>query len=85
MSPEPNTTHPDRSLLLVDDDEAWLNHLAKAMKKRGFDVYTALSITEATIKIASVRPSYAVIDLRLEDGSGLEIVEHLRNMRHNIR
>ncbi len=55
------------------------------MKQRGFDVYTALSITEATIKIAKVRPGYAVVDLRLKDGSGLEIVQHLRNMLHNVR
>ena len=85
MSSEPNTIPLDRSLLLVDDDEAWLNHLAKAMKQRGFDVCTALSITEATIKIATVRPSYAVVDLRLEDGSGLEIVQQLRDMRHDVR
>jgi len=62
-----------------------LNHLARAMKRRRFDVYTASSITEATIKVATVRPNYAVVDLRLEDGSGLEIVQQLRDMRHDVR
>ena len=55
------------------------------MKQRRFDVYTAGSIAEATIKVATVRPNYAVVDLRLEDGSGLEIVQQLRDMRHDVR
>ncbi len=55
------------------------------MKRRRFDVYTASSVTEAMIKVVTVRPIYAVIDLRLEDGSGLDIVQQLRDECHDVR
>ncbi len=82
---EPKATPSDRSLLLVDDDEIWLDRLAHAMKRRGFDVYAASSVAEAATKAARIRPTYAVIDLRLEDGSGLDIVQQLRAMRTDVR
>jgi len=64
----------DRSLLLVDDDEPFLRRLAKAMEKRGFDVETAGSVA-AGVAIATARPAaYAVVDLRLQDGNGLDVV-----------
>ena len=85
MSREPNETQSDRSLLLVDDDEIWLDRLARAMKRRGFDVYTATSVAEAAVKAVKVRPAYAVIDLRLEDGSGLDIVQQVRATRPDCR
>ncbi len=78
MGWEPTATRSDRSLLLVDDDEVWLERLARAMKRRGFDVYTASSVAEAGVEAARILPAYAVIDLRLEDGSGLSIVQNLR-------
>ena len=71
----------DRSLLLVDDDEPFLRRLAKAMEKRGFDVETAGSVA-AGVAIATARPAaYAVVDLRLQDGNGLDVVEVLRDKR----
>jgi two-component system response regulator RegA len=76
---------PDRSLLLVDDDEPFLRRLAKAMEKRGFEPELALTVAEGK-EIASRRPpAYAVIDLRLEDGNGLDVVEALRDKRPEAR
>ena len=75
----------DRSLLLVDDDEPFLRRLAKAMEKRGFDVETAGSVA-ACVAIATARPAaYAVVDLRLQDGNGLDVVEVLRDKRPDAR
>ncbi|MDF1854928.1 ActR/PrrA/RegA family redox response regulator transcription factor [Pseudooceanicola sp.] len=76
---------PDRTLLLVDDDEPFLRRLAKAMEKRGFVVETAENVA-AGKAIASARPpAYAVCDLRLEDGNGLDVVEAIREKRPDSR
>jgi len=76
---------PDKSLLLVDDDEPFLRRLAKAMERRGFEVETADSVA-AGRAIALVRPpAYAVCDLRLEDGNGLDVVETIRERRPDAR
>lgn len=75
----------DRTLLLVDDDLPFLTRLARAMEKRGFLTETAETVAEGRA-IAQLRPpAYAVIDLRLEDGNGLEVVELLRERRSDAR
>ncbi len=76
---------PDRTLLLVDDDVPFLNRLAKAMEKRGFLPQTAETVAEGKAIAQSRPPAYAVIDLRLEDGSGLDVVEALREKRADAR
>lgn len=76
---------PDRSLLLVDDDEAFVKRLAKAMEKRGFVPETAGSVAEGRAVAVSRPPAYAVVDLRLEDGNGLDVVEILRERRPDCR
>lgn len=75
----------DKSLLLVDDDEPFLRRMAKAMEKRGFDVETAGSVTEGKAIALSRAPAFAVVDLRLEDGNGLDVVEVLREKRPDSR
>jgi two-component system response regulator RegA len=75
----------DRSLLLVDDDEPFLKRLARAMEKRGFQVETAETVTMGKAIAQSRPPAYAVVDLRLEDGNGLEVVEVLREKRPDCR
>ncbi|EAR53016.1 photosynthetic apparatus regulatory protein RegA [Oceanicola granulosus HTCC2516] len=75
----------DPSLLLVDDDEPFLKRLAKAMEKRGFTVETAGSVAEGKTIVTTRPPAYAVIDLRLEDGNGLDVVELLRARRPESR
>ncbi len=71
----------DPSLLLVDDDEAFLRRLGKAMEKRGFAVEMALSVAEGMASAARRPPAFAVVDLRLNDGNGLDVVEALREKR----
>ena len=76
---------PDRSLLLVDDDEPFLRRLARAMEKRGFEPELAETVAEGRAIASSRPPAYAVIDLRLEDGNGLDVVETLRETRPDSR
>ena len=75
----------DRTLLLVDDDEPFLRRLAKAMEKRGFEVETAGSVAAGKAIATARPPAYAVCDLRLEDGNGLDVVEVLREKRPDSR
>lgn len=75
----------DPSLLLVDDDEAFVKRLAKAMERRGFVPETAPSVAAGRAIAATRPPAYAVVDLRLEDGNGLEVVEALHEHRPGCR
>jgi two-component system, response regulator RegA len=75
----------DKTLLLVDDDEAFLKRLAKAMEKRGFEVETAGTVAAGKAIAMARPPAYAVVDLRLEDGNGLDVVETLRERRPDSR
>lgn len=75
----------DTSLLLVDDDEVFVQRLAKAMEKRGFDVVVAMSVAEGQAAAESRPPAYAVCDLRLDDGNGLDVVEVIREKRPDAR
>jgi two-component system, response regulator RegA len=75
----------ERSLLIVDDDEPLCQRLARAMERRGFVVQTADSVAGG-IRLAGERPpAFAVVDLRLGDGSGLEIVKVIRQTRPGAR
>ena len=76
---------PDPSLLLVDDDEIFLSRLARAMEKRGFQVSRAASVADARIVLAEHAPAFAVVDLRLEDGNGLDVVDAIREARSDAR
>jgi two-component system response regulator RegA len=75
----------DNTLLLLDDDEPFLKRLAKAMEKRGFAVETAGSVAAGKAIATARPPAYAVCDLRLEDGNGLDVVEILREKRPDCR
>jgi two-component system response regulator RegA len=74
-----------RSLLLVDDDAPLLNRLARAMERRGFTVRTADSVASGIRSAEEEPPDYAVVDLRLADGSGLDVVARLRAVRADTR
>ncbi|MBT3534940.1 MAG: ActR/PrrA/RegA family redox response regulator transcription factor [Rhodospirillaceae bacterium] len=74
-----------RSLLLVDDDKVWLQRLATAMSRRDFEVTTAASVEEAIDQARKIAPDFAVVDLRLDDGSGLDVVTALRDVRPDGR
>ncbi|PIE09138.1 MAG: two-component system response regulator [Rhodobacterales bacterium] len=75
----------DKTLLLVDDDEPFLRRLARAMEKRGFEVETAGSVAAGKAISTARPPAFAVVDLRLEDGTGLDVVEVLREKRPDCR
>lgn len=75
----------DKTLLLVDDDEPFLKRLARAMEKRGFEPEMAGSVAAGRAIATARPPAYAVVDLRLEDGNGLEVVEVLREKRPDCR
>ena len=75
----------DRSLLIIDDDKAFRLRLARAMEKRGFDVEAAETVEEGIAMVRSLRPAFAVVDLRLEDGNGLDIVGALHEVRPEAR
>ncbi|SDE64094.1 ActR/PrrA/RegA family redox response regulator transcription factor [Limimaricola pyoseonensis] len=85
MNAEAIDLGPDPSLLLVDDDEAFLRRLGKAMEKRGFAVTLAGTVEEGRRIALQSPPAYAVVDLRLEDGNGLDVVEALRESRPEAR
>jgi len=74
-----------QSLLLVDDDRPFLNRLGRAMETRGFDVRMAETVAEGIAQIKSSPPDYAVVDLRLTDGSGLDVIEALHQARPDAR
>jgi len=75
----------DASLLIVDDDKPFLTRLARAMESRGFTVETAESVEEAVAKARAHPPAYAVVDMRLEDGNGLDVVAAIRERRQDSR
>ena len=81
----PGNTLAAAKLLIVDDDERLAARLAKAMEKRGFLVETAASVAEGKERAELSRPAYAVVDLRLGDGSGLDVVQSLRSVRADAR
>ncbi|WEX09464.1 ActR/PrrA/RegA family redox response regulator transcription factor [Chelativorans sp. AA-79] len=75
----------DRTLLIVEDDRPFLARLARAMEGRGFVVDTAESVEEAIAKVRAAPPAYAVIDMRLGDGNGLDVVSAIREKREDAR
>jgi len=75
----------DTSMMIVEDDDALRDRLATAMQKRGFDVRVASNLSEAMVQADAELPKYAVVDLRLLDGSGLSFVETLEKRDPSIR
>jgi len=75
----------DRSLLIVEDDKAFLERLARAMEARGFIVRTSDSVADGLAQITRSAPAFAVVDLRLGDGNGLDVVSALKRQRPDAR
>ncbi len=87
---EPETTkniknYEDKSLLIVDDDNPFRERLARAMKKKGFVVTQAESVKKGLDSLKLTKPAFAVVDLRLNDGSGLEVVKEIQNLNTHSR
>lgn len=72
-------------LLLADDDTSFRQRLAVTLGRRGFDVRAAASLAEARALMRTIEPAYAVLDLRLGDGNGLDLVAELRQRHPDIR
>ncbi|MHA7870838.1 MAG: ActR/PrrA/RegA family redox response regulator transcription factor [Hyphococcus sp.] len=75
----------DTTLLIVDDDEPFRNRLGRAMEKRGFQPVLAASVAEAEKLLEGATPAFAVVDLRLEDGDGLHVVNQIHDKRADCR
>ncbi len=75
----------DKTLLIVDDDKAFCLRLARAMETRGFVVASASSVAEGLAAIAATPPAFAVIDMRLADGNGLDVISDLKARRADAR
>jgi two-component system response regulator RegA len=85
MNPLETASPDEKTLLIVEDDRPFRERLARAMQLRGFEVLVAETVREG-IAIAKERPpAYAVIDLKLDDGNGLDVVETLHETRPNAR
>lgn len=76
---------PDRTLLVVDDDAALRTRLGRAMESRGFEVTLAGSVSEGEMIAKAAPPAFAVVDMRLEDGIGLRVIEAIREARPDAR
>ena len=77
--------YKDKSLLIVDDDNPFRERLARAMGKKGFVVTQAESVKKGIDSLKITKPAFAVIDLRLNDGNGLEVVKEIQNLNNNSR
>ena len=75
----------ERTLLIVDDDRPFLQRLARAMETRGFEVQTAETVDEGMALLRKEPPAFAVVDMRLEDGNGLDVIEALQSLRPDAR
>ena len=75
----------DKSLLIVDDDNPLRDRLARAMEKKGFKVIQAGTVKQGIIEAKNAPPAFAVIDLRLGDGNGLEVVKEIRKLKSDSK
>jgi len=75
----------DPSLLIVDDDRPFLTRLARAMEARGFAVTSVESVAAGLAAIATRAPAFAIIDMRLADGNGLDVISELKARRPDAR
>ena len=75
----------DKSLLIVDDDNPLRDRLSRAMEKKGFKVAQAESVKQGIIEAKNSPPAFAVVDLRLNDGNGLEVVKEIRKIKKDSR
>ncbi|MEO1251987.1 MAG: ActR/PrrA/RegA family redox response regulator transcription factor [Pseudomonadota bacterium] len=79
------TIPADATLLIVDDDEPFRTRLGRAMEKRGFQPILAAGVADAQVVLKDLAPAFAVVDLRLEDGDGLDVVNQIHDRREDCR
>lgn len=71
----------DNSLMILDDDAPFRTRLGRALEQRGFNVETVETVTEARAKVRANPPAFAVLDMRLEDGNGMDVIDQLHQAR----
>ena len=76
---------PEKTLLVLDDDAPLRTRLGRALESRGFEVILVGSVAEAIAAVREKPPAFAVCDLRLEDGNGLQVVEVIQELRPEAR
>lgn len=76
---------PNNTLLIVDDDRPFASRLSRAMQARGFDVTVSETVQDGLASIRSAPPAYAVVDMRLQDGNGLDAVAVLKSIKPEAR
>jgi two-component system response regulator RegA len=82
---QPAADIAERSLLIVEDDKSFLQRLARAMEARGFQVTIAETVADGLQQVEKMAPAYAVVDMRLADGNGLDVVSALKHRRPDAR
>ena len=82
---DPLAAFTDRTLLIVDDDKPFSTRLARAMEMRGYEVQVAESVAEGVSMVDVRPPAFAVIDMRLGDGNGLDVIARLKERRPEAR
>jgi len=75
----------DRSLLIVEDDKLFLARLARAMETRGFKVSIAETVADGLLQVEQNPPAFVVVDMRLGDGNGLDVISALKRRRADAR
>jgi two-component system, response regulator RegA len=75
----------EKTLLIVEDDKLFVQRLARAMENRGFSVTTAETVADGLVKVDQIGPAYAVVDMRLGDGNGLDVISALKKRRPDAR
>ncbi|MDA9033969.1 ActR/PrrA/RegA family redox response regulator transcription factor [Hyphomicrobiales bacterium] len=75
----------DKNIIIVDDDQIWLNQLSRALTRRGYNTFEAKSVADAKVILKSEQINYGVIDLRLDDGDGLEVILELQKINPKAR
>ena len=75
----------NKSLLIVDDDNPFRERLARAMEKKGFEVFQAESVQKGIDSVKAKKLGFAVVDLRLGDGNGLEVVKQIQMTNNDSR
>jgi two-component system response regulator RegA len=75
----------DHTLLILDDDKPFRERLGRAMESRGFDVTLGETVREGISIARENPPAFAVVDLKLDDGNGLDVVETLHEKRPSCR
>lgn len=71
----------DNSLMILDGDAPFRTRLGRALEHRGFNVEAFETVSDAKSSIRTNPPAFAVLDIRLEDGNGLDVIDFLHKQR----